>query len=139
MSGLSTSTEERSLSARSTTFPSFDPPFLSQLHNPNIRTRIHRTKSSATKTAKNWKRTSQNIFPTFEIWWNVGLYFWIGRIQLFILSRIESMSSVSARNRKPSISTQIFDLNFSSSSGNTTKAQDISKKDSILILSRLDF
>ena len=49
------------------------------------------------------------------------------------------MSSVSARNRKPSISTQIFDLNFSSSSGNTTKAQDISKKDSILILRKLDF
>ena len=58
------------------------------------RARIYRAKSSSINNAKDWKRTSQYIHQTLQIWWDLGLYMWNDWIKLSILSYFESMSSV---------------------------------------------
>ena len=62
----------------------------------NIRTRIYRTKCPATIKTEKLERTYPNIHSTFQILGDVGLYYWNGWIQLFILSCFESMPSVTS-------------------------------------------
>ena len=70
--------------------------FLFRLENPELRTWLYRTKSSATEEANIWERTFQHLSKTFEIKWYLDLHHWYGWFQLFVLPDIESMSSVPA-------------------------------------------